>query len=176
MVVIFSLLISSCANEKKFVRFHDKNPKEAIGHCLVWNPSIIDSVHEKIVYKPGKPQIIPGETIYADCDSAYQAAYDEAIKLGLKKVVVKKVAVPCPPSTITHDSVFMDRYERIRYMAIEDSLKVGLMKANVATGVANNETAKYKNKARRNFWALIALIVLDSVYVLAKITKKGSIV
>lgn len=165
LAVMLTLMFSSCANEKKFVRFHDKKPDKAINYCLVWNPAK-DSVHETVVFKPGKPKIIQGETIYADCDSAYKAAYDEAAKLGLKVIKVKKVAVTCPPSINIHDTVAIDKYVQVRYTKIEDSLKSGWNKANA-------ETAKFKSRSSKYLYVLIALLSLNIVYIAAKIYKKS---
>ncbi len=102
-----ALLLSGCANEKHFVRFHDKHEAKALEHIVRWYPNR-DSVREIFTYLPGKRDTLPGEIIYANCDSAYIAALDEAAKMGVK-VVVKRVAVPCPPSTAIHDTLYRDK-------------------------------------------------------------------
>lgn len=154
-------MLFSCANEKHFVKYHDKQPAKAIGYCIAWNPTK-DSVHESVSYLPGETQIIPGEVIYANCDSAYQSALDEVTGLRQNgmKIVVKRVTVPCPPSTVRVDTFFKDKFVQVRYTAIEDTLKRRL---NTACDLASRLN---KESAHRGYMilGLLAVIVAYSYF------------
>lgn len=111
LLIIAALILyglQSCSTEKNFVKYHNKHDTTAAKYCLSWCP-----IHEKVttrtVYKPGTPKIIKGEehVIYANCDSAYQAAYDEMARSGKKdkKIVVKNIAIPIPTQV---DTFFVD--------------------------------------------------------------------
>ncbi len=148
--LLFFILIAtlaSCTTERHFVRFHDKNDSKAAKHCAVWYP-VKDSIHERITYRTGKPIILPGETKYANCDSAYKAALGEAARTG-KRIVVPRVAVPCPPSTITHDTVYN---EKVVY-----SENTALVTAQAAD-IAVYKTGFYKWRSRA-IWAFGFLLL-----------------
>lgn len=146
--ILIATVLASCSSERRFVRFHDKNDSKAAKHCAVWYP-VKDSIHERITYRTGKPIILPGETKYANCDSAYIAALDEAARTG-KRIVVQRVAVPCPPSTITHDTVYN---EKVVY-----SENTALVTAQAAD-IAVYKTGFYKWRSRA-IWAGVALIIV----------------
>ena len=103
VLLLLLFLMGGCVTERNFVKFQQKKDNVAAGYCATWYPPK-DSTHEKIVYKPGKPIETPGEVVYANCDSAYQAALDWAAAHGTK-VKVPNLPVPCPPSVNRVDTV-----------------------------------------------------------------------
>lgn len=175
-VLLLTTLLTSCANEKKFVHFHDKQPAKAIGYCIEWNPTK-DSVHESVSYLQGEPEIIPGETIYANCDSVILATLDEAAKSGtikdkelanLKWIIAehsKRVAVPCPQATVTVDTFIRNKFIQVRYTEVEDALRAKLNQAN--------DRADTNHKwAVGEGWVIAILLLLIGVYGYAKISNR----
>lgn len=124
LLVGATMLLSGCANEKKFVRFHDKHEAKALEHIVKWYPSR-DSVVERLTVLPGRVDTIAGQVVYADCDSAYRAAliWDTAYTLA-PRVIIQKVAVPCPPSTVRVDSFFKERAVYVANTARERQLEL----------------------------------------------------
>jgi hypothetical protein len=172
LLIGMSAALASCSNERHFVKFHDKNDGKAAKYCAAWYP-VKDSIHERITYKPGETILIPGETKYANCDSAYIAALDEAVRTGTH-VVVQKVAIPCPPSSVTHDTV--DR-EKIVY--VENTALVSAQAAQIVdkTKLADQYKAGFQKWRSRAVWAgaIIGLeIVAIILWLVFKI--KGSVI
>lgn len=177
ILMLVILMLCSCANEKKFVRFHDKQPEISNGHCRVWNPTK-DSVHESVTYLPGKTDTVPGEIKYADCAEWVQQKLDAASKSGLVKnqeltrlkgIITslngKKLPVPCPPSTITHDTV-----DRVTYVQVRDETLENQLKKKVDQ--LQTKSDKYFKWAKYEGITLCILLLLIGTYVFSKISKE----
>jgi len=136
------LLLSSCATETNYVRFHTKNPQRSAELNVVWYPNH-DSVTIKTEYRPGKPYPVKSDPtyIFANCDSAYRAAYDEAIRLGQKgRVVVPPVRIPLPPNTHQVDTIAIQELIIRQQTSQIEALRYQL-------GESRDETAKQRERA-----------------------------
>jgi len=144
VLLLFSIFfLTGCASEKNFVKFHDKRAKDkrdtiAAGHCLVWYP-INATTKVETKYVPGRPDTIytHGDTVYANCDSAYQAAVVYAIAHGTK-VIVKNIPIKVPGSQIITrvDSFFKDS------TVIQESMA----RLQIATERINSWKAKFEDQ------------------------------
>lgn len=113
LLIIVALILcglQSCSTEKNFVKYHNNHDITSAKYCSSWYP-IEEKITTKTIYKPGATKIIKGEdhVFYANCDSAYQAAYDEMARSGKKdqKIVVKDIPVYIPTSERV-DTFFKD--------------------------------------------------------------------
>lgn len=152
-----ALLLSGCANEKKFVRFHDKHEAKALEHIVRWYPTR-DSIIERVTVLPGRVDTIAGQVLFANCDSAYLAALDEAARMGVK-VVVKRVAVPCPPSTSVHDTVYRDKSVYTTNTARERQLELQCKTATEGEQKALASMRKWRKGAYIEGGILAAIVV-----------------
>ena len=116
IAILFWLGLSSCANERKFVRFHEKHDTTALKHCSEWAP-IRDSVRIDWRYKEGKPfPVTVTKEVYKNCDSAflagyYQATAEEGKRGGKDKkknppIIISHIPPAMPLSRV--DTVFRD--------------------------------------------------------------------
>lgn len=168
IALVVSVLVSSCATEKNFVKFHDRHDTVAIGHCAEWVPIKERIVQGKTIYRPGKTIKGKDVVIYADFDSAYQAAVKEAGKNG--KVVIKKIAVKIPQS-IRVDTI---KIPEIHYQ--ENTAKIIFMQSQLTaeTQKSNKLSDSYHKWKKRalyegGFIGVLALLTAFSVY--RKISK-----
>jgi hypothetical protein len=109
-LIVFALIMMvlsglfSCKTEKNFngyiAKVYAKVDSPRIGRiaekCALLFP-VVESDSSKLVYLPGKPYAVPGETQYinADCSDAVKAALDDAAKGIVNKApVIIKVRVP----------------------------------------------------------------------------------
>jgi hypothetical protein len=172
LLIGMSAALASCSSERSFVRFHGKNDSKAAKYCGVWYP-VKDSIHERITYKPGETIYIPGETMYANCDSAYIAALDEAVRTGTR-VVVQKVAVPCPPSTVKYDTI-----ERTKIVYSENTATITWQAAEITTQtkIAEQYKTGLQKWRSRAIWAGVILSLEVIALILWLIFKaKGSVI
>lgn len=168
--------LQSCSTEKNFVKYHNKHDSTSAKYCLSWYP-----IHEKVttrtVYKPGTPKIIKGEehVIYANCDSAYQAAYDEMARSGKKekKIVVKRVAIPIPTQV---DTFFVDSTivkESTAKLDIADNkinnLQIAIAQQKQESAKIISDRDKWKG---RSMWMGVGYAVILLVFVARKMLKK----
>jgi len=158
LAVAALLLMSSCATETNYVRFHTKNPQRSAELNYVWFP-VKDSVTIKTEYRPGKPYAVKGDPMYifANCDSAYQAAYDEAIRLGQKgKVVVPPVRLPLPPNTHQVDTIASMALIIREATSLAEGLRYELGKSYDETAKererGNTYQAGYNKARKRNYY------------------------
>lgn len=172
LLLISVTFITSCANERKFVKFHDNNEITAAGHCASWYPNK-DSVHQETFFREGEKKYIPGPVIYANCDSAYVAALNEAVRLGnAGNIKVPPVKIPCPPSTQKHDTIREVRYERVNNTAMEVYLRGEL---SIKTNLADNKTAeakKWKTRATYEGGFILFLIIATIAYIYYWLLKR----
>ena len=154
-LLLICVLLASCGvrhKEKKFVQFHDYHNDIAVRWCAKWYPTK-DSIHEQVFYQPGDTITIEGETIYANCDSAYLAALDEAAKNGTK-VIVKNVAVPTY-TKLVHDTVKV-RYDNY----ITDTKQLTALQAQYSQQTERLAVSKDKLHTSRIVAGIEAILLL----------------
>jgi len=158
LAVAALLLLTGCATETNYVRFHTKNPQRSAELNYVWYP-VKDSVTIKTEYRPGKPYPVKGDPtyIFANCDSAYQSAYDEAIRLGQKgKVVVPPVRVLLPPNTHQVDTIASMELIIREATSLAEGLRYELGKSFDETAKererGNTYQAGYNKARKRNYY------------------------
>lgn len=169
LLIIAALILcglQSCSTEKNFVKYHNKHDSTSAKYCVSWYP-IQEKVITKRVYKPGETKIIKGEdrVIYANCDSAYQAAYDEAARNGKKgeKISVKNIPIHIPTRV---DTIFLDSIIVKESTAKLDIASNKINSLQMAVVKQNDESVKIiadKDKwKRRSMWlgAIDALLLI----------------
>jgi hypothetical protein len=160
LLLLMSIIFSGCATERGFVKYHDKNDSTAAGHCAVWYP-VKEKVTERIVEGKSDTQYVEGNIVYADCDSAYRAALDEAAKYG-GNVIVQKVAVPGPRGIVVHDTV-----KDTKTVVVENTARVTQLQDQLGARSAerdkyNTAYVKWKKRAVKEGVGL-AVILLGGV-------------
>lgn len=158
IAIVLMALMSGCAayraTEKNFLRFHEENDSLAEYHCGRWKP-ITEKVITRLIKKEGKPYPVPGEIQYVNvpCDSAYRAAYDEAIRLGQKgRIVVPSIRIKLPPQMMRVDTQDILKEITQENTHLVKGLQYKLNQANIATEKANAKLEKeteVKKKYRR---------------------------
>ncbi len=171
IIIVLSAIMVSCSTEKNFVKYHNNHDTTSAKYCSSWYP-MQEKISTRTIYKPGTTRTIKGEdhVIYANCDSAYQAAYDEMARSGKKdqKIVVKNIPVFIPTServdTFFKDSVIIK--ESTAKLDIANgkinALQKLIVKQNEDTTKIVAEKDKWK-KIGRNEGIVLALIVLTFV-------------
>lgn len=143
LAVAALLLLTGCANEKNFVKYHTKEPGITAGHCAIWHPHR-DSTIIKVITKKGETVTLPGEIEYINynCDSAVMAALDEASKTNTRIPVRVRVRV--------------DTFDRQTVVFRENTAMVTSL--NYKLGISDKKADKYqaaynKTRTRANYMA-----------------------
>lgn len=154
IAVLIMCGLQSCSTEKNFVKYHNNHDSTSAKYCSSWYP-IQEKIITKRIYKPGETKIIKGEdhVIYANCDSAYQAAYEEMARSGKKnqKIVVKNIPIYIPTRV---DTIFLDSTivkESTAKLDIADD-RINTLKINWAKQKEQSD----KNLSDKNKWKKIA--------------------
>lgn len=172
-LLILSILFASCSSlkhdQRNLGKIHYRNPQLLEGYCAERFPvKIHDSVVEK--YLPGKPIIIPGETVYMNCDSAIEAIKTAKTKGDTTKPINSKrvPCPPCPPSTKQVDTV--DKYIT---KTVENTAMIALQsrradEAEKRALLAEGKNQMYRKQVFRYEAFLAALIILGGLFIAIK--------
>ena len=139
--VVMSMM--SCSPTKRIGGLASKHPDAALAVCVRMFPPKVETVTDTR-YLPGRIDTLPGETFYVDCDSVIHSS-----KLRGENIVrIKRVAVPCPPSTHRVDSVFITKT-----ITVTNTAKEQLLTKENTDLTADND----RLKKGRSTWRWIAL-------------------
>lgn len=177
-VVILSCIVflSSCANEKKFVRFYKKCTSDSgslkkqeipAQYCHAWFPvAKVDSV-TTVVFKEGKTIEVPGETKYISVDCG------DKDNSGKERIIQVKV-----PVYLRQDTIFSTKTVTVRDSAYEQTLIIQnriteqkLSQQTTKTEKTAAETKKWKGRAEWGWRLFVALLILNAIrmYIKSKI-------
>lgn len=171
IAVFFTIMWSSCATEKGFVKFKNKRDSTAANYCSIWYP-IVQNTTVETKYVKGKTDTVKGDPvfIYADCDSAYRAAVAESKKTG-NPVVVQRVPVYIPSFTTERvDTIFKDSTivkESTAKLALANDRILALQgKLDVQIKATEKETAEKKTWRKGALWEggiILAYLVVIAI-------------
>lgn len=165
--ILLALTLASCANEKNFVKFHDKDNGASAKHCGIWYP-VKEKITTDTFYKEGEVQILPGitEIVQVDCDSATKA-------LKGKPNVVYVTA----PGKVRVDTIRVKEMHEIENTATVEYLKDALSKASAKQSLTDKRLSEIKG-TRNKLWGVLSILaVIIAVYIYfkakASILKRG---
>lgn len=141
--VALMVFLSSCSPTKRMGAIAAKHPDKAREVCVQMFPPEIKTVTDTR-YIHGTPTITT-DTVYGNCDTVIKFVNGKPIQ------VIRKVAVPCPPSYTRIDTVV-----KTETTTIENTAKIDVLNKEVAECKADADKARNG----RNTWRYIALAAL----------------
>lgn len=148
--VALMVFLTSCSPTKRMGAIAAKHPDKAREVCVQMFPPEIKTVTDTR-YIHGTPTITT-DTVYAGCDTVIKFVNGKPIQ------VIRKVAVPCPPSYTRIDTVV-----KTETTTIENTAKIDVLSKEVAECKADAD--KFKEGCNR--WRLIAIGALIGLIGLA---------
>jgi hypothetical protein len=155
-LLLICVILASCGvrhKEKKFVQFHDYHNDIAVKWCAKWYP-MKDSATKTIEIIPAHDTIkLPGELVYGDCDSVYQAALALSEKTG-QPIVLPKIPIKTF-TKLVHDTVKV-RYDNY----ITDTKQLASLQAQYSQQTERLAVSKDKLHTSRIVAGIEAILLL----------------